>query len=70
MTEPSDTAGCSVCNRNAAQLAALQTGGWWECSHVACPGRKPITAAPPQDGTEAMGRDGSGCWRMKPVFQE
>lgn len=70
MTEPTEAApGCAVCQLTEPQLAA-RGEAWWECSHVACPQRKTLTAAPPHDGTEAMGADGSGCWRIKPVFQE
>lgn len=67
MSEAPAVDGCRLCSRSAQQLAGLARA-WWECSHVDCPQRKRVTAAPPEDGTESMGRDGSGCWRIKPVF--
>lgn len=59
--------GCPLCHLNDAQLAA-RAKAWWECSHVDCPNRKRVTAAPPD--TNALAAEGSGCWRIKPVFQE
>jgi hypothetical protein len=34
----------------------------WECSHVACPLRRPLTAAP-TDRQLRLG--GDGCWRQR-----
>lgn len=67
MTE-TETSGCNQCRRTAQQLASLATS-WWECSHVDCPQRKPVTAAPPPRSSE-LDAETSGCWRVKPVFPE
>lgn len=63
------TTGCTECGRNAAQLDSVRDGTW-ECCCVDCPHRRAITAAPPEGATEATGRESSGCWRVRPVFQE
>lgn len=69
MTQPSDDngPGCTQCARSAQQLASLARG-FWECSHVACPQRRPVTAAPPT-GNE-LAYEGSGCWHVRPKFQD
>lgn len=70
MTAPDKTdAGCTQCQRSAAQLAQLATA-WWECSCVECPQRRRLTAAPPDEAGEPLGREGSGCWRVKPHWPE
>lgn len=58
---------CRVCHRTGPQLTALRRG-FWECSHVDCPCRKPITAAPPT-GRELEGEH-SGCWHVRPRHLE
>lgn len=59
--------GCAECHLSHAQLQA-RAKTWWECSHVSCPQRKALTAAPPR--ADAFAAEGAGCWRIKPVFRE
>lgn len=64
-TPSCEAGGCTTCRLNSAQLAA-RAAQWWECSHVDCPQRKLVTAAPPERNGLAF--EGSGCWRVKPVY--
>lgn len=62
-------AGCTQCRRTSQQLATLATS-WWECSHVDCPNRRPVTAAPPDRGDDPLSHEGSGCFHVRPRFPE
>lgn len=37
---------CPVCNRKPQGVAPLGENDFWECSHVECPNRHKVTAAP------------------------
>lgn len=60
------TTGCSTCGRSAQLMEGMPER--WECSHVDCPHRRQVTAAPPEGNHFA--REGSGCWRVRPMYQE
>lgn len=55
---PAAAPACNTCTRNAQQLQGMPER--WECSHVACPLRKPLTAAPT---AQALRLASDGCWR-------
>ena len=42
----SNKAQCTVCNRKPKGVAPLGENDFWECSHVGCPNRHKVTAAP------------------------
>lgn len=46
---------CAVCAKRSSH----------ECSHVACPNRRRVTAQPP-DELEATGREAGGTYRVPP----
>lgn len=60
-----DEPGCPVCTRSAFRLQAVPHV--WECSHMACPFRRPVTAAPAE---RALRCDPDGCWRQRPQVEE
>jgi hypothetical protein len=37
---------CPVCNRKPNGVAPMGENDFWECSHVECPNRHKVTAAP------------------------
>jgi hypothetical protein len=40
----SKIADCNTCGKTGAKLQELKDKEYWECSHVECPTRKPLTA--------------------------
>lgn len=48
MSEPAGAAAeaCAVCGRRASHGQALGESAFFLCSHLACPHRHPVTAAP------------------------
>lgn len=67
MTDFIVTTGCTHCQRSPGQLESVRSGAW-ECSHVECPYRRHVTAAPPDRDSEPLAFEGSGCWRVRPHF--
>lgn len=61
------TTGCTECQRGPGQLESIRNGNW-ECSHVACPHRRQVTAAPPD--TDSFAFESSGCWRVRPDYSQ
>lgn len=51
---------CIACARSAQQLQGMPER--WECSHVACPLRKHLTAAPT---ARQLRLASDGCWRQR-----
>lgn len=56
---------CASCTRTAQQLQGMPER--WECSHVACPLRRPLTAAPTP---RPLRQDGDGCWRSRFTYDD